>query len=151
MVESVERVNVRPRRELWTVDEFAERLGTHGTPCERVVVATVHDDDMNELDEPFYLARVVSKARRLDKDCLVGGNEYKAGHLVVNIKWYCYIGNSRGDRLYRLQPGGKKGVPYSVESIVRNVTDIKFKKYVNGKYVLDRETTRRLTRWLSKS
>ena len=133
-----------------TVKQFATTLGTSGEPCERVVVCIVHEDDKNELDEPFYLARIVSKARTLDKACLVGGNEYDAGHIVVNIKWYLYTGDSRGDRLYRLQPGDKRGVVYSVSSIVRNISGIKFKKYENGRYVLDRNTVNRLTRWLSK-
>ena len=35
------------------------------------------EDDVNELDEPFYLARVVSKARTLDKHCLL---------VVMNMK-----------------------------------------------------------------
>ena len=52
----------------------------------RVVVCIVHEDDVNELDEPFYLARIVSKARTLNKRCLIGGNEHDAGHIVVNIK-----------------------------------------------------------------
>ena len=142
--------NARPRREIMSCEEFAKTLGTHGSPCERVVACWVHDDDINPLDEPFYLARTVSKARRIDKDCLVGGNEYKCGHLVVNIKWYLYSGNSRGDRLYRLQPGCSKGVVYSVESLVRKVDGIRFKSYSNGTYVLDRETVNRLTRWLGK-
>ena len=42
-----------------------------------------HEDDENELDEPFYLARVVSTARKIAEDCIVGGNEYKSGHYVV--------------------------------------------------------------------
>ena len=71
-------------------------------------------------------------------------------HYVVNIKWYLFTGTSRGSRLYRLQPGGRKGIVYSVESIVRNVSGIRFKKYENGRYILDRETTNRLTRWLAK-
>ena len=62
-----------------------------------------------------------------------------------------YVGDSRGDRLYRLQPGGARGVVYSVESIVRNISGIKFKKYENGRYVLDRRTVNRLTRWLSSN
>ena len=147
---SVGRVHARPSRDILTVKQFATTLGTSGEPCERVVVCIVHEDDKNELDEPFYLARIVSKARTLDKACLVGGNEYDAGHIVVNIKWYLYTGDSRGDRLYRLQPGDKRGVVYSVSSIVRNISGIKFKKYENGRYVLDRNTVNRLTRWLSK-
>ena len=147
--ESVGRVDVRPNRDILTVEQFAKTLGPGGEPCERVVVCTVHDDDVNELDEPFYLARIVSKARTLDKTCLVGGNEYQAGHLVVNIKWYLYTGDSRGARLYRLQPGGARGVVYSVESIVRNISGIKFSRYENGRYVLDRSTVNKLTTWLS--
>ena len=146
---SVGRVNVRPSRDILSVKDFARTLGTGGAPCERVVVCMVHDDDVNELDEPFYLARIVSKARTLNKRCLVGGNEYEAGHIVVNIKWYLYTGDSRGDRLYRLQPGDSRGVVYSVSSIVRNITGIKFKKYENGRYILDRSTVNKLTRWLS--
>lgn len=146
---SVGRVNARPSRDILSVEEFATTLGTAGEPCERVVVCIVHEDDVNELDEPFYLARIVSKARTLDKRCLVGGNEYDAGHIVVNIKWYLYTGDSRGDRLYRLQPGDRRGVVYSVTSIVRNISGIKFKKYENGRYVLDRNTVNKLTRWLS--
>ena len=90
-------------------------------------------------------------ARTIDKDCLVSGNEYKKGDLVVNIKWYLYMSglDSRGDRTYRLQPGNKKGVVYSVKSIVRNIDGIRFKSYTNGKYILDRETFNRLNRWLS--
>ena len=65
-------------------------------------------------------------SRRIDKTCLVGGNEYQSGHLVVNIKWYTYIDSSRGDRTYRLQPGPSKGVVYSVKSIVRNVDGIRY-------------------------
>ena len=140
--------HARPRRELMSLPEFAKTLGTHGAVCERVVVCLVHEDDDNPLDEPFYLARIVSPARTIDEDCLVGGNSYKAGHLVVNIKWYTYIDNSRGDRVYRLQSGCSKGVVYSVESIVRNIDGIRFKSYNHGKYVLGRETVNRLTRWL---
>ena len=69
--------------------------------------------------------------------------------IVVNIKWYLYTGDSRGDRLYRLQPGGARGVVYSCESIVRNISGVKFKKFENGRYVLDRMTVDRLTRWLT--
>ena len=57
---------------------------------------------------------------------------------------------SRGDRLYRLQPGSSRGVVYSVSSIVRNISGVRFSKYEKGKYVLDRRTVDRLTRWLSK-
>ena len=148
---SIDRVQVRPRRELWTLEEFAATLDTGGTPCERVVVCYVHEDDNNELDEPFYLGRVVGKARTIDNDCLVSGNEYKKDDLVVNIKWYCYLSDSdsRGDRMYRLQPGNKKGVVYSVKSMVRNIDGIRFKSYENGKYILDRETVKRLTRWVN--
>ena len=60
-----------------------------------------------------------------------------------------YIGDSRGDRLYRLQPGGSRGVVYSVESIVRNISGIRFSRYENGRYVLDRNTVNKLTTWLS--
>ena len=60
------------------------------------------------------------------------GNQYNSGDLVVNIKWYCYISTSRGDRYYRLQPGGKKGVVYSVKSIIKNLDGIQFKSYENG-------------------
>ena len=140
--------NARPRMALMSLEQFARTLNTRGRPCERVVVCLVHEDDDNPLDEPFYLARVVSAARTLDSDCLVGGNSYKAGHIVVNIKWYTYIDNSRGDRIYRLQPGCSRGVVYSVESIVRSIHGIKFKSYDNGKYILGRETVKRLTRWL---
>ena len=147
--ESAGRVDVRPRRDIISIEKFAASLNTEGTPCERVVACMVHEDDTNELDEPFYLARVVSKAYQINADCLIAGNEYKAGHYVVNIKWYLYVGSSRGDRLYRLQPGGVKGVVYSVESIVKNVSGIRFKKYENGRYILGRETSDRLARWLS--
>lgn len=44
------------------------------------------EDDVNEMDEPFYLASIVSTPRKISEDCIVGGNEYKSGHLVVNIK-----------------------------------------------------------------
>ena len=127
-------------RETLTIEEFAKTLDKRGTPCQRVIVCIVHEDDSNELDEPFYLARVVSKARRLAQDCLVGGNEYSEGHLIVNIKWYTFIDTSRGDRLYRLQPGDAKGVPYSVGSIVRNVHGIQFKSYNKGVYTLGRDS-----------
>lgn len=149
--ETVDRVNARPSRDILTVEQFAETLGPGGQPCDRVVVCIVHEDDGNELDEPFYLARVVSNPRKIAQDCLVGGNEYKEGHLVVNIKWYQYTGNSRGDRMYRLQPAGSRGVVYSVGSIVRNISGIRFSKYENGRYVLDRQTVNRLTRWLGNN
>ena len=113
----------------------------------------VHADDNNELDEPFYLARIVSKARRIDKDCLVGGNEYKAGDLVVNIKWYCYVETTRGDRVYRLQSGCSKGIVYSVKSIIKHLTGIRFKSYENGKYIFPRESVKTITNyvnWLTK-
>lgn len=137
--------HVRPTTNVQTLEEFAATLGPHGSPCERVVACVVHEDDANELDEPFYLARVVSKARKLDTDCLVGGNEYKKGDLVVRIRWYLHIGDTRGDRVYRLQPGCKKGVVYSVKSIVQGLSGIKFKSYDRGKYILGRESTQRLT------
>ena len=146
---AVERVRVRARREICTLDDFAETLGPHGSPCERVVACMVHDGDQNELDEPFYLARVVSKARRIDKDCLVGGNAYHAGDLVVNIKWYCYIDTSRGDRYYRLQPGSAKGVVYSVKSIIKSLQGIQFKAYENGKYIFSRESTKTIQKYLN--
>ena len=58
------------------------------------------------MNEPFYLARVDSKGYQIDTDCLIAGNEYKDGHYVVNIRIdRLYVDNSRGDRLYRLQPG----------------------------------------------
>ena len=71
---SVGRVNTTPNKDIMTVEQFATTLGTTGDPCDRVVVCIVHEDDVNELNEPFYLARVVSKARTLNKKCLVGGN-----------------------------------------------------------------------------
>ena len=73
--------------ETLNLEEFAPTLTPTGAPCERVVVCVVHEDDANELDEPFYLARIVSTARKISKDCIVGGNHYPSGHLVVNIKW----------------------------------------------------------------
>ena len=148
---SDDRVNARPSRDIISVEDFAKTLGPGGPPLERVVVCLVHDDDVNDLDEPFYLARVVSKARSITKDCLVGGNEYLKGHLVVNIKWYVFTGTSRGSRLYKLQHGNAKGFVYSVGSIVRNITGVRFEKYENGRYVLDRRTVNRLTRWLSET
>ena len=144
---------VRPRKEIYTLEEFAETLDTTGSPCERVVACMVHDDDNNELDEPFYLARIVSKARRISKDCLVGGNRYNSGDLVVNIRWYCYLESSRGDRIYRLQPGSSKGVVYSVKSIIKHLTGIRFKSYENGKYVMSRDSVKTITNfcnWLNK-
>ena len=60
--------------------------------------------------------------------------------LVVNIKWYQYISDSRGNRIYKLQSGCAKGVVYSVGSIMRNVTGIKFNKYDNDKHTLSRAT-----------
>ena len=108
----------------------------------------MHAEDSNELDEPFYLARVVSKTRQLDADCLVGG--YKSGDYVVNIRWYIFIDTSRGDRIYKLQPGSAKGVVYSVESIVRNITGIRFKSYCNGKYTLGKDSVKRLTNYMNK-
>ena len=144
------RTRVVPRKEIMTLDEFAKTLNTAGKPCERVVVCIVHENDKNELDEPFYLARVVSNARRIAEDCLVGGNEYQQDHLLVNIKWYTYVDDTRGDRLYRLQPGGAKGVPYSVGSILRNVDGIKFKSYNKGIYTLGRDTVNRLNKLLNE-
>ena len=144
---------VHTRREIFTLEEFAETLGAMGSPCDRVVACVVHEDDENELDEPFYLARPVSKARRIDKDCLIGGNEYKKGHLVVNVKWYCYVGSSRGDRIYQLQPGCSKGVVYSVQSIIKDLVGIRFKHYENGKYTLSRDSVKTITnyvKWLTK-
>ena len=140
-------------RTIQSLEDFAETLGPHGNPCDRVVACVVHENDSNELDEPFYLARCVSKARKLDKDCLVGGNEYSKNDFVVNIKWYLFTDTSRGDRLYTLQPGGSKGVVYSVKSIVKGLDGIKFKSYNKGRYTMGRETVKRLTRfvkWLTK-
>ena len=142
--------NVRPSSRILSLEQFATTLGPTGTPCSRVVVCKVHAEDSNELDEPFYLARVVSKARQLDADCLVGGNEYKSGDYVVNIRWYIFIDTSRGDRIYKLQPGSAKGVVYSVESIVRNITGIRFKSYCNGKYTLGKDSVKRLTNYMNK-
>ena len=80
------RVRTTTTADALTLDEFAATLGPTGDPCSRVVVCMVHEDDDNELDEPFYLARIVSKARKLGSNCVVGGNLYGAGHYVVNIK-----------------------------------------------------------------
>ena len=55
---TVGRVDARPNRDILTVTQFATTLGTAGEPCERVVVCIVHEDDQNELDEPFYLVEV---------------------------------------------------------------------------------------------
>ena len=140
--------NVRPSPRIQTLEQFATSLGPTGTPCSRVVVCKVNAEDSNELDEPFYLARVVSNARKLDVDCLVGGNEYKSGDYVVNIRWYIYTDNSRGDRIYKLQPGSTKGTVYSVDSIVRKITGIQFKSYSNDKYTLGRESVKRLTNYV---
>ena len=145
---AIEPVRVRPRREVWTLEEFAASLSTQGTPCKRVVACVVHEDDSNELEEPFYLARVVGQARKIAKDCLVGGNEYHTGDLVVNIRWYCYLETRRGDRIYRLQPGGSRGSVFSVESIIKDLTGIQFKSYANGKYILGRQTVTRLTNYI---
>ena len=130
------------------MSEFAATLTTTGPPCTRVVVCMVHDDDSNELDEPFYLARVVKKARVIDRDCLVGGNSYKAGDLVANIKWYCYVESSRGDRIYRLQPGSSAGVVYSVKSIIKDLTGLRFKSYEHGRYILGRDAVRTITNFI---
>ena len=144
------RARVIPTRETMTLEEFAKTLDTRGTPCERVVACVVHEDDVNELDEPFYLARVVQKARRISEDCLVGGNEYRKGHLLCNIKWYTYVDSSRGDRLYRLQHGDSSGIPYSVGSIIRNVNGIKFTSYKKGIYTLGRDTVNRLMKIINQ-
>ena len=109
----------------------------------------IHDQDENELNEPFYLARVVGQARKLAEDCLLRGNEYKKGHLVVNIKWYCYLHQTRGDRVYRLQPGGAEGIPYSVQSMVKDLNGIQFKTYSNGKYTLARDSVKKITRYVN--
>ena len=69
----------------------------------------------------------------IDRDCLVGGNGYSTGDLVVNIKWYCYVDSSRGDRIYRLQPGSSTGVVYGVKSIIKDLIGIRFKCYEHGK------------------
>ena len=77
--------------------------------------------------------------------------------MVININrgitWLIsdgiYIDSSRGDRIYKLQPGSAKGVVYSVDSIVRNITGIKFKSYCSGKYTLGKQSVRRLTNYLS--
>ena len=66
----------------------------------------------------------------------------------MNIRWYIYVDNSRGDRVYRLQPGSAKGVMYSVNSIVKNITGIQFKSYVNGKYTLGKQSVKRLINYL---
>ena len=108
------------------------------------MVCIVHEDDANELDEPFYLARIVSKARKIDNDCIVGGNHYQKGHLVVNIKWYQYVRDSRDDRIYKLQSGCSRGVTYSVGSIVRNVYGISFDRYEKGRYILSRATVNKI-------
>lgn len=140
----------RPRREMYTLEQFAETLDTTGSPCERVVVCMVHENDMNELDEPFYLARIVSKARSIERDCLIAGNEYKAGDLVVNIKWYCYLETTtRGERVYRLQPSGSVGVVYSVNSIIRDLTGIRFRCYENRKYMLPRDTVNTIMNFIN--
>ena len=78
----------------------------------------------------------------------MGGNEYHTGDLVVNIRWYCYLETRRGDRIYRLQPGGTRGSVYSVESIIKDLTGIQFKSYANCKYILGRQTVTRLTNYL---
>lgn len=139
---------VRPSTSIQTLEEFAASLGPQGSTLERVIPCVVHDDDNNELDEPFYLARVVSKARKLDKDCLVGGNDYRSGDFVVNIRWYLYLYSTRGDRVYRLQPGPKRGVVYSVKSLVKGLDGIKFKSYEGGKYTFGRESVKRLTHYM---
>ena len=138
------RVLATPTVDALSLEQFASTLTPKGKPCERVVVCVVHEDDDNELDEPFYLARVVSKARKISENCIVSGNTYEAGHLVVNIKWYQYINNSRGNRIYKLQSGCSKGVIYSVGSILRNVSGIKFDKYDKGRYVLSRSVVTKI-------
>ena len=146
---AAQRVTVRARREPISLDEFAATLDTTGSPCERVVACMVHADDSNELDEPFYLARIVSKARRIDRDCLVGGNAYAVGTLVVNIKWYCYLESTRGDRVYRLQPGSARGVVYCVKSIIKNLDGIRFKCFENDRYVLSRDSVKKINNYIT--
>ena len=138
------RVVATPSADNLTLEQFAKTLSPAGTPCQRVVVCIIHEDDANELDEPFYLARIVSKARKIDNDCIVGGNHYQKGHLVVNIKWYQYVRDSRGDRIYKLQSGCSRGVTYSVGSIVRNVSGISFDRYEKGRYILSRATVNKI-------
>ena len=58
------RVIATPSADILTIEQFAKTLSPAGTPCQRVVVCIVHEDDVNELDEPFYLARIVRKTRK---------------------------------------------------------------------------------------
>ena len=67
----------------------------------------------------------------------------------MNIKWYQYIRDTRGSRIYKLQSGCANGVVYSVGSIMRNVSGIKFDKYENGQYVLGRQTVKKIINLLN--
>ena len=78
-----------------------------------------------------------------------GVNSNHTGDLVVNIKWYCYLETTRGDRVYRLQPGGSRGVVYSVKSIIKHLTGIRFKCYENRKYILARDSVTRITNYIN--
>ena len=61
-----------------------------------------------------------------------------------------YIDSSRDDRIYKLQPGSAKGVVYTALTLlVRNITGIKFKSYCSGKYILGKQSVRRLKNYLS--
>ena len=80
-------------------------------------------------------------------------NLKSCGTLVVNIKWYCYLQTTRGDRVYRLQPGSAKGVVYCVKSIIKNLDGIRFKCFENSRYILSRDSVKRITNyitWLTK-
>lgn len=46
--------------------------------------------------------------------------------------------------IYKLQSGCARGVVYSVGSIVRNVTGIRFDKFENGRYFLGRNIVKDL-------
>ena len=65
-------------------------------------------------------------------------------HLIVNIKWYQYVRDSRGDRMYKLQSGCARGVTHSVGSIMRNVSGVSFDRCEKDKYILSRATVNKI-------
>ena len=105
----------------------------------RVAVFRVHEDDPNDKNEEYYLARPIEPSRQLKKDGLVAGNKYMRGWWVTTIKWFeleAILPN--GDRRYKLNKLPVKGEVFIVRGIVdlRFVQFCRFERGRGGRYIL---------------
>ena len=112
---------------------------------ERVWVSRVHADDPS--GRPYFLLRVIQAPWQLAEDSLINGNAYEKDWYVCKIHWFDYIETrNTGDHVYKLLSRPQNGEIISCNVIlIRPI--VSFDSYRGGKYVLSRETHRRIMRY----